>query len=92
MHGAVLSHNTAGPGNTMGELAFSSSSFLANAIFEDGIVGPTVVNNRLSRNARITMTDNNLGRFRVTASLLDLNFPVVSNVQGAVLSHNTVSY
>ena len=63
-------------GNTIGELAISCSSFWPApiCIFEDDIVGSVVTNNRLSRNARITMTNNNFGWFRVTASLLALTF------------------
>ena len=36
------------------------------------------------------MTDNKFGRFRVTASLLALNFLVIGRVDGAMLSHNTL--
>ena len=54
-------------------------------ILEDEIVGSAFAN---SRNARITVTNNNFGRFRVTASLLTLNFLVIGKVHGALLSHN----
>ena len=59
-------------------------------IFEGDIDGPAVSNNKLGRNANITMDNNKIGRFRVTASLLALNFLVIGRVQGPMLSHNTL--
>ena len=69
---------------------FSFSGQRPSVIFEEVIVGPGVTNNKLSRNARITMTDNRFGRFHVTASQPALNFLVIGNVHGAMLSHNTL--
>ena len=79
-------------GNTISELALALFWSHPSSIyfFPDEILGPVVTSNQLSRNARITMSDNKLGRLRVIASPLAINFPVVGKVHGAVLSHNTV--
>ena len=74
----LLSHNTVGTGNTIGDLFVSSSSFPANAHL-DLDVGPTVPNNQLSRNLNLNAN-----------SLLALNSLVICQVCGGpVLSHNT---
>ena len=61
-------------GNKIGEFVVLLSGQRPSVIFEEVIVGPGVTNNKLSRNARITMTNNTFGRFRVSATLLALNF------------------
>ena len=70
VHGAVLSHNTVGPGNMIGELAVVLPPFWPTRICifededEDEIVGHAVANNHQhSRDAGITMANNNIGRF-----------------------------
>ena len=62
----LLSYNTVGPGNAIGELFLSSSSFSANAHL-DVQVGPAVAHNHLSRdlNATSLLALNSLAIFQV---------------------------